>query len=837
MSDRYKGAILSPTAPTVTSQSAGGIYTLSQQTQYQGQGVWPTAVNYPINNSLRFRASAGAYLNRTPASSTNRTTWTWSAWVKRGDLVFNSDNRLFGAGTSNSNRVLVAFENYFSFVITNSSNVCILNTTQVFRDPSAWYHMIIAYDSTQSTASNRVKMYVNGSQVTAFSTATYPPQNTVTPINSTDPHVIGTRGLYSIDSFYDGYMAEVNFVDGVQLTPSSFGTTDAYGIWQPIPYTGSYGTNGFYLKFTNTTSTATLGNDFSGNSNTWTVNNISLTAGSTYDSMKDVPTNTNSNTANYATLNPLLSYTGLAPSAGNLQYTANSENWRSSTSTIGASSGKWYAEVNCVSLGGGGGIAIGIVGITDGPTIKDFISTDNTVIGRSGNVGYCYLMNGDKYTGGSSAAYGASYTTGDTIGVVLDLDAGTLTFYKNGTSQGTAFTSISGTFAFGVSVCTPGTTTVALNCGQRPFSYTPPTGFLPLNTYNLPTPTILDGDQYMDVTTYTGTGSTQSIVNSGAIQPDFVWTKQRSGTANNCLLDSLRGVSRVLFSDLTNAEANDPGYYVTAFNSNGFSVGLGSGSNGNGSTYVAWQWRASNAAGVSNTQGTITSTVSANTTAGFSIVLWTGNGVTSATVGHGLGVVPAMIICKERSASGEYWHVKHQSTASNTNLFLNRDQASTSAASVGDGVLSDLTSSTTFGFATAGSPGNVVAVNENGVTNVAYCFSAVAGYSAFGSYTGNGSSDGPFVYTGFRPRYVMIKRSDSTADWNVRDTARSPYNVVGEALYPNLALAEYSGSETYLDILSNGFKLRGNWNSSNASGGTYVYMAFAENPFKIARGR
>ena len=143
--------------------------------------------NYNLTNSLRFRASAGAYLNRTPASSTNRTTWTWSAWVKRGDLVFNSDNRLFGAGTSNSNRVLVAFENYFSFVITNGSgNVCILNTTQVFRDSAAWYHMIIAYDSTQATASNRVKMYVNGSQVTAFSTATYPPQNTVTPINNTN---------------------------------------------------------------------------------------------------------------------------------------------------------------------------------------------------------------------------------------------------------------------------------------------------------------------------------------------------------------------------------------------------------------------------------------------------------------------------------------------------------------------------------------------------------------------------------------------------------------------------------------------------------------------------
>jgi hypothetical protein len=831
MSDRYKGAILSPTAPTVTSQSAGGIYTSSQQLQYQGQGVWPQAVNYPINNSLRFRRSATAYLNRTPASASNRTTYTWSGWIKLG--LLGAAQEIFGSGTG-SNQDLFNFNADNQFVVfTANASQTILRTAQLFRDPSAWYHIIVAVDTTQATASNRTKIYVNGVQVTAFEYTQYPSQNYQGSINNTGIHYIST---YDGSNWaFDGYMAEVNFVDGTQLTPSSFGTTDAYGIWQPIPYTGAYGTNGFYLPFTDnsaltTSSNVGLGKDFSGNGNYWVTNNISITAGSTYDSMKDVPTNTNSNTANYCVLNPIFNVNGtnVTYSNGNLTFShpANSGNAQlmAIRGTIALPAGKYYWEY--------------IVGAT----VNDQVGIGNNVaLGGSpdGTAGARYLNSGafqSNYTNPSSAA---SYTTNDIIGVAYDQPNGTLAFYKNNSLQGT-ITNISTTEIFfpSRSPSSSGTGGAgSFNFGQQPFTYTPPTGFLPLNTYNLPTPTILDGDQYMDVTTYTGTGSTQSIVNSGAMQPDFVWTKQRSGTANNCLLDSVRGVSRVLFSDLTNAEANDPGYYVTAFNSNGFSVGLGSGSNGNGSTYVAWQWRASNAAGVSNTQGTITSTVSANTTAGFSIVLWTGNGVTSATVGHGLGVVPAMIICKERSASGEYWHVKHQSTASNTNLFLNRDQASTSAASVGDGVLSDLTSSTTFGFATAGSPGNVVAVNENGVTNVAYCFSAVAGYSAFGSYTGNGSSDGPFVYTGFRPRYVMIKRSDSTADWNVRDTARSPYNVVGEALYPNLALAEYSGSETYLDILSNGFKLRGNWNSSNASSGTYVYMAFAENPFKIARGR
>jgi hypothetical protein len=200
-----------------------------------------------------------------------------------------------------------------------------------------------------------------------------------------------------------------------------------------------------------------------------------------------------------------------------------------------------------------------------------------------------------------------------------------------------------------------------------------------------------------------------------------------------------------------------------------------------------------------------------------------------------LGVVPAMIICKERSASGEYWHVKHKNTANNTNLFLNQTLGSTSAASVGDGVLADLNSSTTFGFATAGSPGNVVAVNENGVTNVAYCFSAVAGYSAFGSYTGNGSSDGAFVYLGFRARYVMIK-STSTGGWVLLDTARDPYNDVDNYLYAQSSAAE-AGSSNVLDINANGFKIRNSWTDINGSGTTYIYAAFAENPFKISRAR
>ena len=247
MSDRYKGAILSPTAPTVTPQSAGGIYTSSQQLQYQGQGVWPQAVNNPLTNSLRFRSSASAYLSRTPASAGNRRTFTFSAWAKIGGL--DTRRIIFGTGDT-------SLDNSFEFEFYNDNKLRIANyvaglqinliTTSVYRDPSAWYHLVMAVDTTQATDTNRVKLYVNGIQVTSFSTAIYPSQNFDTALNTTSATGIGRAGTYN-DLYYNGYLAEMYFVDGVQLTPSSFGTTDAYGIWQPIPYTGAYGTNGFYL--------------------------------------------------------------------------------------------------------------------------------------------------------------------------------------------------------------------------------------------------------------------------------------------------------------------------------------------------------------------------------------------------------------------------------------------------------------------------------------------------------------------------------------------------------------------------------------------------------------
>ena len=775
---------------------------------------------YNLTNSLRFRDSASAYLNRTPASASNRRTWTWSGWVKRGTLGAINDG-IFSAGTSfgtNNNDIQTITFNNDCIVLVSEVGGSIqynLVTSQVFRDPSAWYHFVIAFDTTQATSSNRVKLYVNGLQVTAFSTSTYPSQNYDGWINSANQHRIASR----VSPDFDGYMAEINFIDGQALTPSSFGSTNALtGVWQPAKYTGSYGTNGFYLPFTNTTSTSTLGNDFSGNSNTWTVNNISLTAGATYDSMTDVPTLTSATAANYCVLNPLNTAGGLTANSGNLN-TTGTNNLQQIAGTFGMSVGKWYYEQTVVARGGSTSIGIG-----GSPRANSYVGD------AIDQYGY-FAINGDKYTNSSNAAYGATYTTGDIIGVAYDADTGSLSFYKNGASQGVAFTGITGTmFPLVDGRTTGGTSQQALNFGQRPFSYTPPTGFVALNTFNLPTSTIVKGNTVMDATTYTGNGTAGRVITmSNMNNVGLAWLKLRSGADDHRLANTVTGGNRHLKSNATDVEATGTNV-IQAFSGNTFTIGSDSSINGNGSTYVGWVWANDGTSGSTNTAGSISAQVSANTTAGFSVVTYTGTGA-NATVGHGLGVAPSMIIVKNRTTeTSEVWLVRHSSLVGNDKyIILNRTDPEGSLTSAWNN-----TAPTSSVF----SIGTLADVNRSTNTYVAYCWSQIAGYSAFGSYTGNGSADGPFVYTGFRPRFVMIKRSSSAESWVIEDTARDPYNLTVNKLYANSSSAEDAGN-TYgtMDILSNGFKLRASHPIQNASGGTYIYMAFCENPFKNALAR
>jgi len=327
--------------------------------------------------------------------------------------------------------------------------------------------------------------------------------------------------------------------------------------------------------------------------------------------------------------------------------------------------------------------------------------------------------------------------------------------------------------------------------------------------------TIKKPSDYFNTKLYTGNGSTQSITGVG-FQPNWIWLKNRDQIQSHGLFDSVRGADKWLASNTSDAETNyGGGYGVLSFDSDGFTVGNGSAINGSGQKIVGWNWLASNTT-ASNTDGSIASTVSANTTSGFSIVSYTGTG-SAGTVGHGLGAAPSVIWTKTLS-NVEQWFC-HWSVLGTGN-FMKLDQnvaAGTNATAFPWNPQTD-----TFGLSSDG------ATNTNGRTYIAYCFADVKGFSKFGSYVGNGSTDGTFVYTGFKPAFVIIKRTDSADWWGMFDNKRLGYNELNYILFANENYAE--DSTVPIDLLSNGFKIRNTNGGLNASGGSYIYMAFAEEP-------
>ena len=807
-------------------------------------GSNPALPTYPLQRSVRLRSSASAYFNRTFGTPTNSAKFTWSGWVKRGALNAVRQG-LIGRYIDGNNSFRFFFDTNDTLILNDTqaaSTICNLVTNAVFRDPSAWYHVVLAVDTSNGTAANRNIIYVNGVQMTFSSTTNYS-SGSLFNIASAANTLGLTIDVGPTNRYLDGYLEEVNFVDGQQLTPSSFGAYNSYGVWSPAKYTGSYGTNGFYLNFQDnsavtTTANIGIGADSSGNGNYWTSNNISLTAGVTYDSMLDVPTNTSPTNANYCVVNPIANNQYSSLTDGNLALLTSVAVTGGTNGTIGVNSGKWYWEI---TVGATGTPSQTIVGIRNQSANVTAASTGYPG-GDSNGYGY-YANSGQKYTGGTGSAYGATYTSGDVIGVAFDADSATLTFYKNNTSQGIAFSSISMVNnswfpAFGDG-STGSQSLQTVNFGQRPFSYTPPTGFNRLNTYNLPDSIVPVGAQYMAATLWTGDGTSPrsftNTVNGVSMQPDFVWVKSRNAGVSHSLNDSVRG-----FGTARNLQSNSTGVEgtggingaVSAALTNGFTVAAGSTDtanvNNNTVTYVGWQWRASNASAVTNTAGTITSSVSANQTAGFSIVTYTGTGA-NATVGHGLGVAPRMMIIKRRNSTSN-WPVYHASISGSPDnfLYLNSTSAVINAGVVFNGVTPN---STTFGV------GTDAIVNASGGTYVGYMFAAVPGYSAFGSYTGNGSTDGPFIYTGFRPRFLMIKSTATANSWHMTDTSRSTYNQAVNTVWANETSVESTSSTQAIDILSNGFKIRNSTSEMNNSGTSMIYMAFAENPFKNALAR
>jgi hypothetical protein len=806
-------------------------------------GAAAGAAGYQIQRSLRFNSSDSAYLSRTPGSAGNRKTWTWAGWVKRSAL--GGDNSLFTAYGNGTQSAGIYFSND---TLTDSLNIYLnysggtwtsyLITAQLFRDPSAWYHIVVALDTTQATSTNRIKLYVNGTQVTTFNSSAYPSQNEDGFVNQAQLHEIGK--LVGNNYYMDGYLADVYFINGQALDPSSFTETDATtGQLIPKAYTGSYGTNGFHLDFAdNSAATATtLGKDTSGNGNNWTPNNLSVTAGAGNDSLVDVPTNgaqTDTGVGgevrgNYATFNAL-ALNGNTLTNGNLSYLAGAANKPTLTTFGIPASGKWYFEFTDVDSSGSftGGVGTELV------SVSSYLGSD-----ANGWAYQTHPSNAGYHNSGVFTTTGRINGAGSNtiLGVAIDRDAQKIWFSVNGTFVNSGAPA-SGTNAQYSNLPTsgfllPGASTnnaanIHFNAGQRPFAYTAPSGFKALCTANLPAPLVTKPSTVMDVVLYTGTGSSltlpyaSSTPTSIAFTPDLVWIKGRSGATDHALYDAVRDVQKDLVSNSTAAETTQS-TGLTAFGTNTFTIGSLAKLNTSSATYAAWCWDAGTTTDTNNTAGSITSSVRANATAGFSVVTYTGNGTQNATVGHGLGVKPALHIIKNRSSASN-WVVLTQSIDGSLDYaYLNSTAAFGNAAQ-------NAPTSTVF------SVWNDTDSNANGSNYVAYCFAPVVGYSSFGSYTGNGSSQ--FVYLGFRPKFWMHKRTDSTGSWMMVDAVRSSYNVAQDQLYANLSNADsqYGGSGI-LDFVSNGVVLKSTGGDVNGSSIPYIYIAFAESPFNYSRAR
>jgi hypothetical protein len=682
-----------------------------------GTGAAPTDAAYVIPKSLRFNSGDSAHLSKTPSAAGNRKTWTWSGWVKRGNL--GEEKEIFDANNG-SDYTSISFTSddklrvYFRISSTNYS----VTTTQVFRDPGAWMHIVVAVSTTESTASDRCKLYVNGSQISSFSSTGYPPQNGDTSINATYAHFVGGRTGQS--RYFNGYLADIQFVDGQALAPTDFGETrSSDGVWVPKEYT--FGTN---PNNGTTWSDACSGTAYSGSF--------------PYSNAFDGSLGTVSHAANGNTIT-------FSPSGG-----------ISVSSSI-----EIFYDIGSIT---------GVSG-----------TADVTINGTS----YVSDANTNRSTG-SFTVTGVSSITSITWERAADNDMVSVKAIKVD-----GFTLIDGardnSFHLNFS---DSSTNEALGFDSAPTTPDP------------------DPKKGMDVITYTGNGGTQNV--GGALfEPGLVWVKLRNASGySHKLVDSVRGATKSLVSNNTNAELTEANG-VKNFNPDGFTLGSQEAYNKNGNTFVAWLWRAGGPA-VANTDGTITSQVSANTDYGFSIVTYSGTG-TQATVGHGLtGQTPKFIIVKRTDSTGR-WPVYYDGMSTGDYIYLDladptyNDSAGWPA----------LPTSSLFTISTNSN------WNNSSGTYVAYCWSEVSGYSKFGNYTGNNTST--TVELGFKPRFVLIKCSNAAVDWIVFDSERG-----GSAnLRPNQSNAE--ASTPTITFGDTGFTVAGNANETNG-GLNYIYAAFADRP-------
>jgi len=834
-------------APTITNPSLNFLPVL-----YEGNGTGQRVGNFipftdskTVNYSARFDSGDSDYLSYTYPSVGSTTDWTLSVWFKRGDTA--SDATIIAAGAI-GNHDWIQWQSDGTLRIVLSGNDLLVGY-QKFVGSSTWTNLVFSSDMNNGTADQRFRVFVNGTDISDtsyWSTDNRSSYSAWVYFNDDINHEIGKRIQNAGQlRYYDGYMSEMVFIDGTALTASSFGETDtSTNRWIPKDVSGlTFGTNGFYLDMALGNA---LGTDVSGNSpaNTFAMTNMDTTNGS--NQMYDTPTR-NYNVMDGTFLGASWGTTlasGLTQ--GNLKFTRSSGDAVGSA-FMGAGSGKWYVEIVMDTVvASNSTMCFGIV------DLNNLIANQNLALGTNS---YAYRnysgsstssTTGQKWPRDTAITAGTGYGTGDVLGIAFDLDAGYIWMAKNNTwyndADGSAGNPTAGTFPLLTGIAPSGPLNPAkwaislyfndshaatFNFGQWRyfdggattldttadgyFKYTPPTDFLAFHQDNL-------------------------AANTAGIT-GLSWIKNLDAEDYHIWFDRARGAynylrSSNLYPNTTDAYANQAtnANSVQRFLQQGVQVGNMNEVNTSAESYVLWNW-ANDGTSTANTDGTITggSTVRVNSDAGFSIVTYSGDGTNPTTVGHGLGVKPDFIVLKgvTRASGTAGWYCYHSSIGATAAIWLDLgDAAATNAAFWNN------TEPTSTVWSMQANTG----MNQSGSTYVAYCWAGVEGYSQFGEYTGNGSNDGPVIYTGFSPNYILLKRTDATGYWILIDGARKKYN--GTSATPTFASnwddTNNSGGATNIDFLSNGFKLRlggTSYPTSNLAATPYIYAAFAENPF------
>ena len=801
---------------------------------YEGNGAGrrvgrfvPFTDNGTITNSVIFNRADNPYMyfNKSGITPDSDKKFTFSCWFKIGEKGSRLNTGLFNSNTDGSNggnvtryaplATFTANGNLFGYDYDSGGYNWYFSTNRTFEDTSKWYHFVLAIDTTQSTSTDRMKIYIDGDQITSFSSTVYPALNQdLYTVMAGGYHILGL----GYNAKFDGYIGEVNLIENQQLTPSTFGLTDtSTGRWIPKTLSGiTYGTNGFRLAFADSSA---LGDDTSGNTNDFTVTNLASTDQTTDSPSQNFPTFDNNQTIDNAGGTNIFS-------EGNLRVdmdyggSGNQYGMALMNPAYAVTSGKYYWEHKLISQSHTNPSIYnlsmpGIIDLNKDADITSYIGH------TSGPTTYSwYTLGGYVFCDGTydTQQYLPGGSTlpaiGDIINFALDMDNGAWYIGVNGTyvtangavgdpTSGSARTGAVRTFAPNTRKYIYGTSTQSgfncvdeVNFGQKSFTHSIPTGYTKWQQDNVP--------------------STDKNI------PGMCWVKNRdSASWYHTIIDSSRGALKEIYTNGSFVEATQANS-LRKFLKGGYQTGEAGNWNNGGDRFVSWNWVANNGTSSANSNGSIASVVQANQTAGFSIVKYSGNSGSAGTIGHGLSAKPEWIMVKDRDASSYEWMVQHTSlgathygSISSTDPFYDNDT-----------IWNDTEpTSSVFSIGTNGS------VNTGTNDYVAYVWHSVDGFSKFGSYSGNGDADGKFVYTGFTPVWIMVKRSTASGyNWQIWDTKRSPINpVTNQALFADGTFAE--GGTSKLDILSNGFKWSGTDAWVNASSVTYVYMAFAEHPF------